>query len=119
MWECIGGSAVKGEDSLLGAIRDAKEEVGVDLTPENGKVLFTKTRKIFNDIMDSWLFDYDGEVDLGNATTDEVEQDTWMNREQINWNTSLRKWISSNLESWWIYEGKRTSIHRVEGIMAG
>ena len=26
---------------------------------------------------------------------------------------------SSNLESWWIYEGKRTSIHRVERIMAG
>ena len=55
MWECVGGSVVKGEDSLLGAIREAKEEVGVDLMPENGQVLFTKTRKIiegkiFNDI---------------------------------------------------------------------
>ena len=88
MWECVGGSVVKGEDSLLGAIREAKEEVGVDLMPENGQVLFTKTRKIidgkiFNDIMDVWLFDYDGEVDLGNATTDEVAQVAWMNREQI------------------------------------
>ena len=59
MWECVGGSVVKGEDSLLGAIREAKEEVGVDLMPENGQVLFTKTRKIiegkiFNDIMDVW-----------------------------------------------------------------
>ena len=82
------GSVVKGEDSLLGAIREAKEEVGVDLMPENGQVLFTKTRKIiegkiFNDIMDVWLFEYDGEVDLGNATTDEVAQVAWMNREQI------------------------------------
>ena len=88
MWECVGGSVVKGEDSLLGAIREAKEEVGVDLMPENGQVLFTKTRKIiegkiFNDIMDVWLFEYDGEVDLGNATTDEVAQAAWMNREQI------------------------------------
>ena len=88
MWECVGGSVVKGEDSLLGAIREVKEEVGVDLNPENGQVLFTKTRKIidgkiFNDIMDVWLFEYDGEVDLGNATTDEVAQVTWMNREQI------------------------------------
>ena len=88
MWECVGGSVVKGEDSLLGAIREAKEEVGVDLMPENGQVLFTKTRKIiegkiFNDIMDVWLFEYDGEVDLGNATTDEVAQVAWMNREQI------------------------------------
>lgn len=33
--------------------------------------------------MDVWLFDYDGEVDLGNATTDEVAQVAWMNREQI------------------------------------
>ncbi len=30
----------------LGAIREAKEEVGVDLNPGNGRVLFTKTRKI-------------------------------------------------------------------------
>ena len=79
---------MKGEDSLLGAIREAKEEVGVDLKPENGQVLFTKTRKIidgkiFNDIMDVWLFEYDGEVDLSNATTDEVAQVTWMNRKQI------------------------------------
>ena len=88
MWECVGGSVVKGEDSLLGAIREAKEEVGVDLNPENGQVLFTKTRKIiegkiFNDIMDVWLFEYDGEFDLSNATTDEVVQVAWMNRSQI------------------------------------
>ena len=30
--------------------------------------------------MDVWLFDYDGEVDLGNATTDEVAQVAWMNQ---------------------------------------
>ncbi len=51
---------MKGEDSLQGVIRDTKEEVGVDLNPENGQVLFTKTRKIidgkiYNDIMVAWL----------------------------------------------------------------
>ena len=88
MWECVGGSVVKGEDSLLGASRKAKEEVGVDLDPSKGQVLFTKVRKIiegkiYNDIMDVWLFDYDGEVDLNNATTDEVAQVAWMDKEQI------------------------------------
>lgn len=88
MWECVGGSVVKGEDSLQGAIREAKEEVGVDLEPDKGQVLFTKVRKIIegkiiNDIVDVWLFDYDGEVDLNNATTDEVAQVAWMDREQI------------------------------------
>lgn len=88
MWECVSGSVVKGEDSLQGVVRKTKEEVGIDLNPESGQVLFTKTRKIiegkiFNDILDVWLFEYDGEVDLSNATTDEVAQVAWMNQEQI------------------------------------
>ena len=78
---------MQSRDSLLGAIREAKE-VGVDLKPENGQVLCTKTRKIiegkiFNDIINVWLFEYDGEVDLSNATTDEAAQVAWMNRSQI------------------------------------
>ena len=73
---------------MQGAVRETKEEVGIDLNPESGQVLFTKTRKIiegkiFNDILDAWLFEYDGEVDLSNATTDEVAQVAWMNQEQI------------------------------------
>lgn len=88
MWECVDGSVLKGEDSLQGALREAKEEVGVDLLPEKGQVIFSDTRKIefgkvVNKILDVWLFEYDGEVDLSNATTDEVEQVAWMNREQI------------------------------------
>ena len=39
--------------------------------------------RIYNDIMDVWLFEYDGEVDLNNAITDEVVQVAWMNRDQI------------------------------------
>ncbi len=88
MWECVGGSVVKGEDSLQGALREVKEEVGIDLEPDKGHVLFTKVRKIMegkivNDIVDVWLFDYDGEVNLSNATTDEVAQVAWMNGGQI------------------------------------
>lgn len=88
MWECVGGSVVKGEDSLQGAIREVKEEVGIVLEPDKGQVLFTKVRKVMegkivNDIVDVWLFDYDGEVNLSNATTDEVAQVAWMDWEQI------------------------------------
>lgn len=83
MWECVGGSVTKGEVSLTGAIREAKEEVGVDLLPEQGRVVFTRTRRGFGDIMDVWLFDYDGPVDLKNATTDEVAQAHWMTVEEI------------------------------------
>lgn len=83
MWECVGGSVTKGEDSLSGALREAKEEVGVDLQPEDGRIVFTRTRKHFGDIMDVWLFQYDGPAALENATTDEVAQVHWMTAEQI------------------------------------
>ena len=83
LWECVGGSVVQGEDSLTGALREAKEEVGVDLQPESGRVVFSRIRKSYGDIMDVWLFDYDGEVDLCNATTDEVAQTHWLTREEI------------------------------------
>ena len=87
-WECVGGSVLKGDDSLHSAVREVKEEVGVDLVPEEGQLLFTKIRgtiagKRYNDIVDVWLFRYDGEVSLENATTDEVEQIQWMNRREI------------------------------------
>ena len=88
VWECVDGSVIKGEDSLQGALREVKEEVGVDLLPEKGHVILSDIKKIefgkvVNKIVDIWLFKYDGEVDLSNATTDEVAQVAWMNREQI------------------------------------
>jgi len=88
MWETVGGSVVVGEESLSGAIREAKEEVGVDLDPENAKLCFTKVRRIvngkpFNDILDVWLFSYDGPASLETATTDEVAQVKWMTPEEI------------------------------------
>lgn len=77
---------LKGEDSLQGALREVKEEAGVDLLPEKGQVILSDIKKIefgkvVNKIVDIWLLEYDGEVDLSNATTDEVTQVTWMTSE--------------------------------------
>lgn len=91
MWECVGGAVLKGESSLEGALREVKEEVGLDLEPQDGRILFTKLRgsglsyegRAFNDIMDVWLFTYDAEPDLSAATTGEVADCRWMNTGQI------------------------------------
>lgn len=88
MWETVGGSVLKGENSLQGAIREVKEEVGIDLENIEGKIVFSKIRGIigeknFNDILDVWLFEYDGTVLLEQATTDEVAQTKWLYPEQI------------------------------------
>lgn len=88
MWECVGGSVTKGEDSLTGALRETKEEVGLTLSPDDGKLVYSVVGRVVNgvkfaDIMDVWLFEYDGPVDLGQATTKEVAQTIWMTKEQI------------------------------------
>lgn len=88
MWECVGGSVTKGEDSLTGALRETKEEVGLTLSPEFGKLVYSVVGRVvngvkFTDIVDVWLFEYDGPVSLEQATTKEVAQTVWMTREQI------------------------------------
>ena len=60
MWECTGGSAVSGDDSVAAAIREVKEEIGLDAKPENGRCIFTITGG--NDICDVWLFKQDFDI---------------------------------------------------------
>ena len=115
MWECVGGSVIKGEDSLQGAIREVKEEVGIDIEPDKGQVLLTKVRKVMegkivNDIVDVWLFGYDGEVDLSNATTDEVAQVAWMSVEQIM-NLHNQKLLVGTLEYFFTEVAKEENNH--------
>ena len=38
-WESTGGSVVAGEDSLTGALREVKEELGITLDPNAGKLI--------------------------------------------------------------------------------
>ncbi len=85
MWECVGGSVLLGESSMDGALREVKEEVGLDLEPETGKLIFTKIRGTDDkqDIMDVWLFEYDGDLHLEDATTDEVADSRWMTVSEI------------------------------------
>lgn len=91
MWECVGGAVLKGESSVAGALREVKEEVGLDLEESAGRLLFSKIRgselkyegKVYNDIMDVWLFAYDGELRLDEATTDEAADCKWMTPSEI------------------------------------
>ena len=88
MWECVGGSVTKGENSLTGALREIEEEVGLVLPETSGRLIKTEVRKYVNgvrfaDILDVWLFDYDGDIDLEAATTKEVAQVKWMSIDEI------------------------------------
>ena len=87
-WECVGGSVLKGETSLKGALRETLEEVGVSLSPASGTLISSTVRNELNgvrfaDILDVWLFRYDGPIPLEKALTKEVVQSVWMSRSQI------------------------------------
>ena len=73
---------------MTGALRETQEEVGLTLSPQDGKLIDSVVGRVvdgvkFSDILDVWLFRYDGPVDLTSATTKEVTQTVWLNKTQI------------------------------------
>lgn len=61
MWEIPGGSATTGDSSLQAALREVKEEIGIDLKPGNGTRLIRLKRqnREFPDFLDVWIFKQD------------------------------------------------------------
>jgi len=73
-WETTGGSAIAGDDSLTAALRETKEELGIDLDPQKGE-LFYSGAVIADDghgfFRDVWVFDCDKPI--GELVLDESE----------------------------------------------
>lgn len=53
-WECTGGSADAGEDSLTAILREIREETGLVFAPEQGRCLLQLKRK--DSFVDVWNF---------------------------------------------------------------
>lgn len=86
MWECVGGSAVSGEDSITTAIREVKEELGLQLDKEDGKLIGSTLRYYPNcpDILDVWLFEvHDIDVSKIKMQVEEVNDFMLANPEKI------------------------------------
>ncbi len=117
MYECVGGSVLAGETSVQGALREIVEEVGLVLKEKDAKLIRSEVRKVvngkkFNDIMDAWLFVYNGEIDLANATTDEVCECAWMTIEEIQ-NLKEKNVLVPTLE--YIFElGEKVQKHIIK-----
>lgn len=85
MWETTGGSALAGDDSLAAALREVKEETGLSLSPECGRILHSYTRR--DSFVDVWLFEEDHDlcevVLCENETTDKMFADAEKIRRMI------------------------------------
>ncbi len=85
MWECTGGSALKGETSIDAAIREIKEELGIDVDKESGVLIGTTLRYFPNrpDILDVWVFECNVSLDRVKIQEEEVNDVMWATSEKI------------------------------------
>lgn len=84
MWEVTGGSAIAGENSLMAILREVKEELGLHLQPEKGKLIGTKRfeseRSHFSDV---WYFEHDVHMDEVICQPEEVSDAMLATKEQL------------------------------------
>ena len=97
-YECPGGSVLRGENSIEGAIREVKEEIGIDLKEINGKKINTLISEEYHVIEDTWLFNYDGDIDTSQATEKEICDVRWMTVKEIEQLDSDGKFIPGVVE---------------------
>ncbi|QSX07355.1 NUDIX domain-containing protein [Sedimentibacter sp. zth1] len=83
-WECTGGSVLAGETSLQGAIREVKEELGVDLYKYSGKIVKSILREDSQDFYDVWMFDIGEDCPELILQKEEVINAKWMNVSEID-----------------------------------
>ena len=85
MWECTGGSALKGEDGLTAAIREVKEELGIDIDKNTAKFIGDTLRYYpnCNDILEVWLFKSNVDISDVKIQEEEVDKAMWATKEDI------------------------------------
>ena len=87
MWECTGGSAIAGDDSLTTALKEVKEELGIILEPQNGQMIQHRLRCGTigcNGLVDVWLFRQNVDVSTVILAPDETCDVMWASRDEIN-----------------------------------
>ncbi len=65
MWETTVGAVMAGEDSFQAALREIKEEIGINLTPGHGNRRLKIRNYDFQAFIEVWLFQE--EVDITNV----------------------------------------------------
>lgn len=83
LWECTGGSVLAGEDSLTGALREVKEELGISLDKNNGKLYKSFRRDIYSDFCDVWLFEHNCDISDIVFQENETCDAMWASSEKI------------------------------------
>ena len=85
MWENTGGNAIAGDDSLTTALKEAKEELGITLNPQNGRIIHHHLRcPDCGGFIDVWLFRQNIDISDVILAPDETIGVIWASRDEIN-----------------------------------
>jgi len=87
MWECTGGNAVAGDDSLTTALKEAKEELGVILEPQNARIIqhhIPCSTAHCQGLVDIWLFRQNVDISTIILDPEETSNAMWASRDEIN-----------------------------------
>lgn len=85
MWECTGGSALKGESDLDACMREIKEELDIDIDRTSAQFIGQATRYYAGcpDILRVYLFKDNTPIGLVKIQEEEVMDAMWADRETI------------------------------------
>ena len=86
MWECTGGNAIAGDDSLTTALKETNEELGIALAPQSGRIIKHQLRKCVchHCLADMWLFKQNVDISTVRLAPDETQGAMWASRDEIN-----------------------------------
>ena len=103
MWECTGGSAIAGDDSLTTALKEVKEELGIILQPQNGRMIQHNVPcgniNECHGLVDVWLFRQNVDISTVILTPDETCNVMWANRDEISRMIDEGTFIGNNIHT--------------------
>lgn len=82
-WEFTGGSVLAGETGLQGALREVKEELGIDLDTEKGTLYKSFRRDVYQDFCEVWLFEHECDIKDIVLQEDETCDAMWASNQTI------------------------------------
>ena len=80
-WAATGGSAIAGEDSFASAVREVKEELGIQI--HRHEMEFIERIKRGDTLTDLWLVRKNVEAEEIRVQVEEVSEAKWVSRERL------------------------------------
>ena len=85
-WETTGGAALSGDDSLTAALRESREELGLELDPKKGTLFHRVTHHGYDGhkwLQDAWVFRHDCPIEAVRFQESETCEAIWATPEKI------------------------------------